>query len=240
VVLKDKACTEQVLRIIMDKPDLKVLKVETQYDLKSLSGRSLELDVKAVDARGKMYDIEVQRDSKGASPRRARYHSALLDSDLLKPGSKMRELPESIIIFITEEDVLLSGLPIYHIKRVVEETGEAFEDGSSIIYVNSQVQDETELGKLMQDLWCTEADKMHNKVLARKARYLKETEKGVRRMCKIFDEVKQEGVAVGIAQGEDRINQLGEKLISLGRTEDLLRSMVDRLYQKQLLKEFGI
>ena len=60
-------------------------------------------------------------------------------------------LTETYVIFITENDVLKSGLPIYHIDRIVQETGEPFGDEAHIIYVNSQIKDETELGKLMYD-----------------------------------------------------------------------------------------
>ena len=45
-------------------------------------------------------------------------------------------LTETYVIFITENDVLKSGLPIYHIDRIVQETGEPFGDEAHIIYVN--------------------------------------------------------------------------------------------------------
>ena len=65
--------TEFVLRILMDKPDLKVTEQETQYDLKRLLGaRSICLDVKATDADGRKINIEVQRSTAGAEPHRAR------------------------------------------------------------------------------------------------------------------------------------------------------------------------
>ena len=48
------------------------------------------------------------------------------------------------MIFITRDDVLGFGLPIYHVNRVLEENGVNFHDGSHIIYVNSKIQDDTE------------------------------------------------------------------------------------------------
>ena len=48
-------------------------------------------------------------------------------------------------------------IAIYHIHRMVEETGAVFNDQSHIIYVNSQIKDETALGKLMHDFFCTNA-----------------------------------------------------------------------------------
>jgi len=35
-----------------------------------------------------------------------------------------------------------------------------------ILYVNAQIRDETELGKLMHDMWCVEPEDMHYSVLA--------------------------------------------------------------------------
>ena len=52
-------CTELVLRIIMDKADLKVKETRTQYVIKNLQGRSIRLDIDAVDSAGKEYDIEI-------------------------------------------------------------------------------------------------------------------------------------------------------------------------------------
>ena len=68
-----------------------------QFELKNLQGRSARLDIYAVDEHGKQYDVEVQRSDDGAAPRRARYNSSLLDANLLNPGDKFDELPESYI-----------------------------------------------------------------------------------------------------------------------------------------------
>lgn len=71
---------ELVLRIITGKPDLVLLKCETQADMKRVTGaRSVCLDAYATDSTGKKYDIEVQRSDNGADPYRARYHSSMLD-----------------------------------------------------------------------------------------------------------------------------------------------------------------
>ena len=62
-------------------------------------------------------------------------------------------LNETYVIFITENDSLRAWLPIYHIDRTVQETGMIFNDQAHIIYVNSQIKDETALGKLMHDFF---------------------------------------------------------------------------------------
>ena len=46
----------------------------------------------------------------------------------------------------------------------------------------------------MHDFYCTEAKDMYYKELSDKVRYYKETEKGVDKMCEIWDEVRSEAV----------------------------------------------
>ena len=69
--------TELMLRIILDKPDIKVERVQTQYSMKNIQGRSVRLDVYATDSKDKKYNVEVQRAEKGAGVKRARYNSSL-------------------------------------------------------------------------------------------------------------------------------------------------------------------
>ena len=110
----------------------------------------------------------------------------------LNPGQDFEELPESYVIFITRDDILGYGLPIYHIDRQIKELNEAFQDEAHIIYVNSRKQDDTELGKLMHDFNCADADDMHYGLLAERTRYLKENSKGVNEMYRTMDEVEKE------------------------------------------------
>ena len=185
-------CTELVLRIIMDKADLKVTEARTQYTIKSLQGRSVRLDIDAVDSKGKKYDIEIQRADKGAGRKRARYNSSLLDANVLLSGEETDKLPETYVIFITENDVLGRNKPLYHIQRTILETDELFEDGSHILYVNGAYKDDSPLGLLMKDFSCKDAKDMHYKLLADRVKYFKEDEKGVRAMCKAVEELFKE------------------------------------------------
>jgi len=122
-----------------------------------------------------------------------RYHSSILDAHLLQPGDAYSDLPETFVIFITENDVIGKGKPLYRIERKIEETEEPFDDGEHIVYVNGADKDaSTALGKLMHDFFCTDPDDMHYKELADKVRYFKETEKGVATMCKVMEDMRKE------------------------------------------------
>ena len=101
-------------------------------------------------------------------------------------------LNETYVIFITENDVLKAGLPIYHVDRTIRETGTFFNDQAHIVYVNSQIKDETALGKLMHDFFCTNSKDMNYSILAQRVRYFKEDTKGVAAMCRAMEKMRDE------------------------------------------------
>ena len=158
----------------------------------------------AVDADNRVYNIEIQRSDKGAGAKRARYNSSLMDANVTEPGEKYENLCESYVIFITENDIMKAGLPIYHIDRTVKETGELFSDESHIIYVNSQIKDESALGKLMHDFSCTDPSDMCYNVLADRARFFKESKEGIAVMCKVLDDMRRQSYQEGMAEGKNK------------------------------------
>ncbi|MCI5829403.1 MAG: PD-(D/E)XK nuclease family transposase [Treponema sp.] len=170
-------CTSIVLQIILENPTLKVISSVSQANIKNLHGRSLRLDVKATDSTGKIYDIEIQRASSGAKPKRARYHSSLLDANELNIGDDVDNLPETFVIFITENDIVGDGLPVYYVARRYSHSLALFGDETNIIYVNGSFRGDTPIGNLMHDFNCSNPAEMKNKVLAKRAGNLKGIEK---------------------------------------------------------------
>ncbi len=88
----------------------------------------------------------------------------------------------------------------------------------------------------------------------------KEAKKEGVNMCEILDKVENRGIAIGEKRGEirgekrgeirgekrgreemaDEINQLNAILLKQNRMDDLIRTLTDRNYQRQLMTEFGI
>jgi len=189
-VFEDKKCTEELLRIILEKDDLKVKSVKTQYVIDNLQGHSIRLDIRAADGKGKIYDIEIQNDNSGAVPKRARYNSSIIDANELEKGEDYDKLPETYVIFITKNDILGGNKLIYHIDRTIKEMRNCyFGDEAHIIYIYSQKKSRTEIGKLMHDFYCKNADEMYNKTLAKRVKHFKEDIKGVNEMCAIMEEL---------------------------------------------------
>ena len=107
---------------------------KTEYTVTGLASHSVQLDLLAMDEHGKFFNLEVQTESSGAPPQRARYYTGAIDTGHFPKCEDYHALFDTYVIFITKEDVLGKGLPIYHVRRMIDETGDAFNDGSYIIY----------------------------------------------------------------------------------------------------------
>ena len=199
----DTECTQELLHIILHRADLRVTRAVTQLTIGNLFGRSVRLDIYAVDEAGRQYDIEVQQEDKGAAPERARLNSALFDARITTAGEQYDEIPESYIIFITARDVLKDGLPVYTIERTIQETGKLFGDRAHIVYVNGSYRGEDEVGRLMQDFNCEDYRQIQNPKIAARVKYFKEESKGVAEMCKTMQViVDREREDAEIAKGK--------------------------------------
>ena len=90
-------------------------------EYKSAVKRFIRLDIQAEDFEGRVIDIEIQRANRGASVRRARFHSNMIDRTLLAKGEDFEDLVDTYVIFITENDKFGAGMPLHHIERTIEE-----------------------------------------------------------------------------------------------------------------------
>ena len=186
-------CIELMLQIILGKKDLKVIKSQTEYPIKSLQGRGVRFDVFARDSEGKEYDIEIQRADKGAEPRRARYNSALMDANALKSSDDFGKLRDTYVIFITENDVMKRGKDMYVFDRVDQDDGLELCDGTHIIYVNCTAKGDSAVCKLIHDLLCSDAAKMYFDVLKKQVSQFKNSEEGRQVMCKAMERIEARG-----------------------------------------------
>lgn len=225
--------TQLILRIILENDTIKVKKASTQKRLKNLQGRDLQLDILAEKADGTKFNVEVQNESSGAIPQRARYHMSLLDAKSLPKGEYFDKIPENYVIFITREDVLKGLLPIYHIHRTIDENGSSFADGSHIIYVNAKIHNDTPLGMLMHDFCCKNPDDMHYKKLAEKIRYFKEEKEGLDKMGDVMEKLiaKREKEAIKKTEKEARISFAKEMLANNESIDKIVK------YSKLSVKE---
>ncbi len=192
--------TEVLLRIILNRDDIIVTKVRTQRRYTDFTSHEAVLDVLAYEKTGSLLNVEVQGESKGASPRRARFILALMDTKSLPKGMDYPDLRDNYLIFITEKDVLGGGLPLYQIERtIVNYENKPFNDGSHIIYVNGAYRakpgEETELSKLIHDFHCAKPEDMYIPALAKAVHEHKYTERGQRKLSNAMKELIEQETA---------------------------------------------
>ena len=186
--------TELLLKIILKRDDIIVISVTGQREFQNpvVRGRNICLDILAKDRTGKNYNVEVQKRPEGAHIRRARFHSSMLDSRMLKEGQAFSELRDSYIVFLTQTDIFGHGIPIYTINRYFEEIDALFEDGSHIIYVNGSYKGNDAIGRLMHDFGCKEPNDIFYPELAKSVRHFKEEEGGRKVMSEAVEKYAEQ------------------------------------------------
>ena len=211
VLKANRLGVQDIIRVILEREDLVVRKMRTQEVITSTRGRSVQLDVLAEDSKGRFYNIEIQRDKRGATPKRARFHLAAIDSRNLKKGDDFEELAETWVIFITEDGALTGGRPYVTARRFVVETQEPFNDEQFIRFVNASYVSDDPFGWLMADLRETDPRKMHFDSLRKRSIRCKRTRKGIMRMGGVIEEIFQKGKEKGHAEGreEERVRTIG-------------------------------
>jgi len=121
-------------------------------------------------------------------------------------------VPDVCVIFISAFDMFKSGLPLYHVKKVVMETGQVVEDGLTEIYVNAVIDNGSKFSKLMKvftenDTYNTDEFPVTSEIKAR----FKFDEGGAVKMDETLQRWKDEWISEGEARGEKRGEKLGAK-----------------------------
>ena len=188
---------EEILRILLQKPKLKIIQTNTQLFLRNLSAHSVILDALCTDETGAFFNIEIQKDDKkGKSAKaqeyqkRVRFHLSNMDTMLVEKGTPYRQLPDLYAVFISEIDPFQQDCTIYHVRRSLQETDTTIENGVHEIYANTAVNDGTDIAHLLQYFKHTTDTnaKARFPKLVKQVKFLKETPEGVLIMGNLFDE----------------------------------------------------
>ena len=149
-MMEDKEVCEELLRIILEDSGVQVIECIPQASLKNLIGKSVILDVLCRARDGSYYNVEVQKSDDDDHQKRVRYNTALVSMYTMQAGKDYKELPEVKAVFISKFDIFHGNHAMYHVDRVVRETGQKVENGQSEIYVNAKVKDRTSVSEQME------------------------------------------------------------------------------------------
>ena len=241
-VMKVKKAYEDVLSIILDEPDLKLKDVKAEQVILNKSGkRAIRLDAWAMDDKDRQFDMEMQNDSESDDiRRRSRFYQGLIDTPILKSGKKTRykQLPSTVIIFITQEDIFGKDLAKYTFSEWCEEVPNLLlGDGTSKIFLNMTSKNgRPELVSLLQYMKNTTLD--NDDIIVRDERILD--------LDRIVEDVKQSEewevvemgiLEIGLARGMERGMERGRELGIEQGIEQGMRTVVENMLRHNLSDE---
>ena len=224
-VMKNKEAHEITLSIIMENPNLHLDEVHVEEVVLNKCGkRAIRLDAWAKDSEGTQYNTEMQNDIQNDDVRkRSRYYQGLMDSPVLKSGkkTKYKQLPSTVIIFITKEDIFGEDLAKYTFTEQCEEVeGLHLDDGTTKIFLNmSSKNGPPELVSLLQYMKETSLD--NPEVLVRDERMCRldsivnevtESEEWENVSMSIYSNALQRGLEDGKIIGQEIGKEIGKKI----------------------------
>lgn len=227
-VMKNKDAHEAILSIIMEEPELKLRDVHVEQVILNRSGkRAIRLDAWAVDTDERRFNTEMQNDTEHDDVRkRSRFYQGLIDTPVLKAGkeTRYRNLPSTVIIFITREDIFGRDLAKYTFTEQCEEIqGLHLEDGTKKIFLNMTSKNGSpEVISLLQYMKET---KLNNPdILVRDQRLLTlDSVVTEVKQSEEWEDVKMSILSIGMEKGEEIGKKIGKEI---GRAEGR-RGMAD-------------
>lgn len=147
---EDEGFCEEILQLALEMPDLKVVSCATQKSLRNIQGRSVVVDVLCETGEGQIINVEVQKENDDDHQKRVRYNGSNMDTALTEKGIKFADLPDVYVVYISRFDVFSDGKTIYHVDRVIRENGKVVYNGFHEIYINTQIDDGSDIADLMK------------------------------------------------------------------------------------------
>lgn len=237
VVFEDVMACEHVLQILTKNTRLRLRWVKTQVVLSKLDSHDAWLDVLAESMDGAVFAMEIQMRNNVDHPHRVRFYEAMIDSYFLEKGKPYRALPDVTLVYVGKKDFLNAGVASWSVEKYQSIVGEhsdnlhanmkagtksnecgnsvnrkRYEDGLHTQYVNAEIDDGSDIAKLMRYFLTADPEDMSQGALSQRVRFLKCDEKGRDRMCEVTDLFWRSGYVIGESKGERRGEYRGKQI----------------------------
>lgn len=197
-IAEDPEVCEEILQIILENPKLKVIQCQVQRFLRNNGAHSVILDALCELDDGSLANIEVQKADDDNHQKRVRFNESNIDTLFAEKGIKYEKLPDIYMVFISKFDIFGKGRTMYHVDRVIRETGDVVENGIYELYLNLAVDDGTEIAQLMQYFKTSVGTNEKFEKLCNRVEYFKHERKGVKIMATLFEQYVTESLKRGI------------------------------------------
>ena len=234
VLADDKGVCEEILRTILEDKNLIVEDVIVQSSKRNIYGRSVRLDALCRLGNGSRCNIEVQRADSDNHLRRARFNAASITVKDSEPGDDFKNVIDLYVVYISEFDFLKGGLTTYHVDKTIRENGQVIDDGFHEIFVNTVIDDGSDIADLMS---CFEKKEVNSKKfpkLSNRVTELKTTEGGAGAVCEVmqkYEEEAKEEVRIELLSRLVANHLLDEEIAAnqLGVSIEVFRDMCNRI-----------
>ncbi len=244
-VMKNPKAYRNVLSILMEEPDIELAEVKVEQVILNQSGkRAIRLDAWAKSIDDRQFNMEMQNDTKGDDVRkRSRFYQGMIDTPILKSGKETRykNLPSTVIIFITQEDIFGLDQAKYTFTEQCEEvSGLKLNDGTKKIFFNMTSKNGSkELISVLQYIKDTRLDNPN--IIVKDSRILelddivqevKASEEWEAVRMNILEIGLQEGIQKGIQKGiqqgiQQKLRENVEKKLKKGHTVAEIADMLE-------------
>ena len=140
---------EEILRVFLQEPKLRVVSNHSQHSVTSIEGRSVILDAYCELEDGRKVNVEVQNANNTDHQRRVRYYSSVLTTSLMKKGDSFDKVPNICIVYVCNFDIFGLNKSLYVIKRIIDKTEVELDNGLQEIYI-SPINDGSLIAELMR------------------------------------------------------------------------------------------
>ena len=256
-VAKNPRAYRCMLSVFLEEPDIELAEVKVEQVILNKAGkRAIRLDAWAKSTDERQFNMEMQNDSKGDDVRkRSRFYQGMLDTPILKSGkeTKYKQLPSTVIIFITQDDIFGMDFAKYTFTQQCNEIpGLQLEDGTTKIFLNmSSKNGSPELISMLQYMRRTTID--NPEILVKDSRILeldeivtevKSSEEWEAVQMNILEVGIEHGLQKGLQQGlQQKLTELVEKKLKKGlsvteiadmleESEETIREIVEKLQKK--------
>lgn len=222
-VMEDSGACEEMIQTILQDEGLCILESETQKFLRNCGARSVQLDLFCRSSDNRYFNVEVQKSDIDDHQRRVRYNCANIDTYVTEKGIRFKDIPEVYVIYLAKFDVFRGNCTVYHIDRVVRETGKVVDNGIHEIYTNAGTDDGSKIAKLMRYMMNTQGEYEEFPRLSKRVKYFKEEQEGVKSMCEAVEKYARE-----------RVENVARNLFVNGASVELVVASITNLSEKRI------
>ena len=220
---RNKAFCQEFLRVILQDKKLLVIDNEIQKHLPNMFSKDVILDMLCRLGDNRIVNVEIQLTYEKEHAKRILEYISKIKSYLMEKGAKYRNIKDTIVIYLTKEDIFHKGSTVYEVDmNVVSDRGkivEKWESGMKVYYVNTEGLTNKTINEYLKILLDKTTYNKKYKVTSETKRDL--FEKGEVKMSNEFRKLlvreKRQGIKQGIEQGIKQGKEEGmiETIVSL-------------------------